>query len=306
MTMSKQSKRNSSQRRVTFTSANKRSLVAGYLSRSYTKIGGFIAFYIRYTCCYNSTLMICGMAIALGWAPTIVDLLYSQLMTRERSCLRIACLGWPDILFTEDELLQILPNRPSSTFVKSNVIRHTGYERRGRETMSAERFFRLLNGRLYAIDAAKHNNKEIICDLNLPGSTDPYSSRFDVVIDNGTLEHCFNIGEAFVNAASLVAMGGIILHSNPFLMPNHGFYCLNPTAYSDFYTSNGFEILHIGLLHSPTASPIASISKNDYTRRFSLGTEACDMVLNAIARRVIPKERFVYPIQTKYKKRFSR
>jgi 2-polyprenyl-3-methyl-5-hydroxy-6-metoxy-1,4-benzoquinol methylase len=78
-------------------------------------------------------------------------------------------------------------------------------------------------------------------DLNYP---EDWPEKYDVVIDGGTAEHCFNVGQVFANILSAVRPdGGIVVHVNPLNMMNHGFWNISPTAYADFrqvveYTKN--------------------------------------------------------------------
>jgi hypothetical protein len=70
-------------------------------------------------------------------------------------------------------------------------------------------------------------------DLNYP---EDWPEKYDVVIDGGTAEHCFNVGQVFANILSAVRPdGGIVVHVNPLNMMNHGFWNISPTAYADFY-----------------------------------------------------------------------
>ena len=62
------------------------------------------------------------------------------------------------------------------------------------------------------------------------------------MIDAGTIEHCFNIAQAILNAAQAVAPGGHVFHAPPMTMLNHGFYNLNPTLFHDFYGQNGWTV----------------------------------------------------------------
>ena len=70
-------------------------------------------------------------------------------------------------------------------------------------------------------DITTERGFEIKTDLNFPLILE---KSYDIVIDIGTLEHCFNIGQALMNMASLVGEKGFILHENPYNWGNHGFY----------------------------------------------------------------------------------
>lgn len=79
-------------------------------------------------------------------------------------------------------------------------------------------------------------------DLNNP-LKNSIKGKFDLVLDSGTSEHCFNIGNVFKMYFDLLKVGGYLDHWSPFLVPNHGFYSLNPTIFYDLERSGMFEII---------------------------------------------------------------
>lgn len=91
------------------------------------------------------------------------------------------------------------------------------------------------------VDVAKLRGMERIVDLNLP-LPDDLARRFDLVVDTGTCEHCFNVGQAFANACEALALDGMLVHAAPLTRMNHGFWSFNPTIYPDFFEDNGFEL----------------------------------------------------------------
>lgn len=91
---------------------------------------------------------------------------------------------------------------------------------------------------LESVDLFAHRGTERIADLSLPQELGSY----DLVIDCGTIEHCANPAQAFINAASAVAVGGRILHHLPLSMINHGYWNLCPVWFTDFYGHNEFVI----------------------------------------------------------------
>jgi len=93
------------------------------------------------------------------------------------------------------------------------------------------------------VDAAKLRGMERIVDLNHPLPAD-LARSFDLVVDTGTCEHCFNVAQAFANACAALAAGGILVHAAPLTRVNHGFWSFNPTIYPDFFEDNGFD-LHV-------------------------------------------------------------
>ena len=93
-------------------------------------------------------------------------------------------------------------------------------------------------------------------DLNYPlpiPTPEPLLEPFGVILDLGTLEHCFNAPQALETMQQLIAPGGFIIHWNPFYMPNHGFYSFNPTFYADWYKSRGFTLKSVSVWGQKTS-----------------------------------------------------
>ena len=144
----------------------------------------------------------------------------------------VLSLGYPDILASREEcedLFAVVLNEtmdvPTMHRVKGPLVETT-------ELMKA------LGSKFECIDVVNWRGFEKILDLNYPHEL----GSFDLVIDPGTTEHCFNIGQAMLNAANAVKVGGRIYHSHPMTMLNHGFYNVCPTMVQDFYTQNGWTI----------------------------------------------------------------
>ena len=200
--------------------------------------------------------------------------------------MRVASLGYPDII-------SVVTDAPLEYRADSEAI----CKRHGlsyRPIPDADSYFAWLGCKLTVYDIVKERGSEIICDLNYPLPPTLKAWNYDIVLDVGTAEHCFNIGQALINMAGMVKMGGYIIHENPFASGNHGFYNLNPTLFADFYTANGFEVLDLRLVdktgESWTVPP---------TRRFqAVGGE---VNVFCLARRTEVKS-FVYPNQSKYAK----
>ena len=143
------------------------------------------------------------------------------------------------------------------------------------------------------VDVVKHRGVERIVDLNETCDLGSY----DLVLDPGTTEHCFNIGTAMMSAANAVAVGGRIMHLVPVSMINHGFWNVCPTTMHDFYTQNGWEIEALEIYARDKAGDkfIGNLRDNP-TGRYSVWKEAGMMCL---ARRM-SEARMKPPIQSKY------
>ena len=207
--------------------------------------------------------------------------------------MRIASLGYPDIIADIADIPGLEYRADSDAICR----RHSLPLHR---IPDAQSYFSLLGCKLDVYDIVQERGCEIEIDLNYPVPMMGWTGRhgiYDVVLDVGTAEHCFNIAQAMMNMALLVKVGGYIIHENPFLMGNHGFYSLNPTFYHDFYESNGFKLMDCKLVTRDGRA--AKISP---TGRFKYEGSECNIF--AMAQRIEIRE-FVYPVQTKYARLIS-
>lgn len=92
-----------------------------------------------------------------------------------------------------------------------------------------------------SMDASSYEGATIIHDLNLP--IENTHQKFDTIFDGGSLEHVFNIPQAFENLSKLCKVGGQILH----LLPannqcGHGFWQMSPELFFSLYSEkNGYK-----------------------------------------------------------------
>jgi hypothetical protein len=118
------------------------------------------------------------------------------------------------------------------------------------EGQFAEPLFALLGAKqVSSIDVSDYEQPTQIHDFNqpLPASL---MKQFSVVFDGGTIEHVFNIPQAFKNCMEMVRIGGHFIQAN---MANnfmgHGFWQFCPELiYRIFSRENGFQIKTV-LLH---------------------------------------------------------
>lgn len=193
---------------------------------------------------------------------------------------RVLSLGYPDIVVPAPEVERLLGIKVTEL---TQFGRWHGVDFPLPETLSV---FRAIGATLQCVDIHPSRGVEQVVDLNLPCELGSY----DVVIDAGTVEHCFNIGQAIMNAAGAVAAGGCILHSPPLSMPNHGFYNLNPTLLHDFYSQNGWEIELLSGVGKAGRFEVPA------TARFAAPAEASLLFLASR-----PELRpLAYPVQSKY------
>ena len=197
---------------------------------------------------------------------------------------RVLSLGYPDILATEAEVEAIFCLKPTQTI--------DSHEQHGikRPLVETTELFGLLGSTLDCVDVTRWRGFEKIRDMNEPQELGEY----DLVIDPGTTEHCFNVGQAIMNGARAVRVGGRIYHSMPMSMLNHGFWNVCPTALWDFYTQNGWKL---ELFEARRGNNAVAIDQHGaHTRDAGVVPEAG---LICIARRLTEMP-LRWPVQQKY------
>src|SRR5262245_45647833 len=96
---------------------------------------------------------------------------------------------------------------------------------------------------LDAIDVSGYEGASVVFDMNRP-APESLHARFTAVIDGGTLEHIFDVPQAFRNVAALLRVGGHFVSvngTNNFM--GHGFYQFSPELFFRVLSpQNGFEL----------------------------------------------------------------
>lgn len=192
----------------------------------------------------------------------------------------VLSLSYPDLVMTIAECEQVTGIKAEKT---NDSNRWHNKEEPLPETLE---IFSKLGMKITCVDIVASRDVETVVDLNYPHDL----GKFDLVLDCGTTEHCFNIGQALMNAANAVKEGGYILHTPPLSMTNHGFYCLQPTLFYDFYTQNGWEVQFIAGELNNKWFEIPAVN------RVKVPAEASLIVL---AKRTNSKP-LIYPMQSKY------
>jgi len=105
-------------------------------------------------------------------------------------------------------------------------------------------FFRILGyAGAESIDCSTSEGAEHIVDLNDTNLDEALVGRFDVIDNNGTLEHIFHVPNCLLNITRMLKIGGHVIHGVP--MNNwvdHGFYQISPTLLFDYYLDNQFIV----------------------------------------------------------------
>jgi hypothetical protein len=198
---------------------------------------------------------------------------------------KVLCLSYPDLVMPPGEVCEVLGIQVDE-YTDHGAWHKVPY--RLAETAAA--FRKAGVEELKFIDINASRGCESIVDLNVDDGL-ILGGWYDLVIDPGTTEHCFNVGVAVRQAASAVAVGGVIVHTPPVSMVNHGFWNFNPTALYDFYSQNGWEILEMLL-----ADGNEGFHKCPRTARFGCPPE---LSIYFAARRLSPAP-LTWPTQSKY------
>lgn len=200
---------------------------------------------------------------------------------------KVLCLGYPDILVQGDpEALGIRQEEGADS-----IRRWHGWN--GPVWDTNETFAH--NGWTPTyIDFRPGPHISKVVDLNnpKPPAFDELLS-YDAIFDPGTLEHIFNIGEAWRWTLNHLRPGGTIIHVSPVNAINHGLWSISPTTYADLY---GDDLLVHELMSGPKAQrQFINIKGEPHQHaRFAAQPELWNIV---VAR---PTKPWAWPIQRKY------
>lgn len=211
--------------------------------------------------------------------------------------IRLLSLGYTDIMVSPAEVAAAFGDDIAAHVqAKSDIDGIARWHTTNAQAIETDSLYRALGFQTDYLDVERVRGGEIIHDLNEP-LPDHMVGAYDVVIDSGTLEHCFNVGQAMKNVASAVRVGGIVNHGNPMVMINHGFYNFSPQFYYEFYIANGFKIIDMFAIQVDGAQ--TSMVRLNGVARYRLKGES-DWTIQVLARKEVSKE-LVWPTQTKYR-----
>jgi len=184
----------------------------------------------------------------MGLSKIHLNLLKQIVDTIDARPIRLAALGYPDLLVSVEQLEDVLGDvkitnpvyRDDSEEISKNH-KIWKYKHGDKKILDTNFALSLFGIKMFVIDISEIRGGEILCDLNHP-IDQKLVEQFHIVLDHGTIEHCFNIAQAMTNLLSFLGVGGYIFHSSPLTMVNHGFYNLNPTFFADFYNDNGHRL----------------------------------------------------------------
>lgn len=160
--------------------------------------------------------------------------------------LEMATMGYPDCLISTDKMITLFgPHTVDGLSYREDsaqIAKWHNLTEQCPQIPETVNLFQKLGVTLTVFDIEEIRGGELICDLNQPIARD-LENRFDIVLDAGTMEHCFNVGQVVTNLLAMTRQDGVILHLNPCYVINHGFFNFSPTFYHDFYADNGHHLM---------------------------------------------------------------
>jgi hypothetical protein len=151
-----------------------------------------------------------------------------------------------------------------------------------------EEFFSLLGAhQIDSVDVSPYEKATILHDMNLPLPIE-LRERFTLVFDGGSIEHVFNIPQAFKNCMDMVRVGGHFTQVNVANnFAGHGFWQFSPELiFRIFSEQNGFRLEAV-LMHevTPGGSWYLVSDPDDVRQRVQLCNDQPTYILT-IARRL--------------------
>jgi hypothetical protein len=161
-----------------------------------------------------------------------------------------------------------------------------------------------------SLDYSTNEGATLVQNLNEPLAPG-LASRFDFIIDGGTLEHCFNVAEYMKSMVNMLKVGGRVIHINPANnFTNHGLYQFQPTFYYSFYGANHFSDMECFYLEIPRGyadddmkAPCRVIPVKNYNNLKFHSEHPCQIFFTA--RKTLASIEVVHPIQEFYYRIFK-
>lgn len=183
----------------------------------------------------------------MGLPKAAVNLLLA-VAAREPFRGSIATLGRQHVYLTETELRSSAAAR-GVPLASASVNLHRDPELRAQGYIADDSLYEMLGfASSCRIDQSDYERADEQLDLNQRETPEHLREAFDVVLDSGTIEHVFEIGQALRHCLAMTRPGGRIIHLTPASNSvNHGLYSVSPTLYEDFYTTSGCELERLWL-----------------------------------------------------------
>ncbi len=164
------------------------------------------------------------------------------------NCLSVIDFGGPQQLDgTTDDWRHVVKSKSDGAEGVGEFVDALGRDGARPGRASLQGFYGTLGVREYAAIDLIDEAAEYRADFNQPYEPE---RQFDMVVNAGTAEHVFNIGEAFRTMHNLLAPGGVALHVLPtYGAYYHGFYNIHSVLFRSLVTSNDYEMLNLSYAH---------------------------------------------------------
>jgi hypothetical protein len=141
-----------------------------------------------------------------------------------------------------------------------------------------------------SIDNSNYENATYVYDMNV-AIPENLHMTYDSVIDCGTLEHVYNIPQAFKNCSSLLKPGGQIIHISPANnYCGHGFWQFSPELFFSLYSEeNGYKDTEVFLADMNVNNKWFQVSKPAKGNRVNITSTS---ELYVMVRSVLGNEKF--------------
>ena len=228
--------------------------------------------------------------------------------SRSTTNIIIGSVGYPDLIIRNDQINLVPCSDLAQSVIKNEkALRWHNLDPSFYSALSIEAFCETSGITFEYLDIMPGTGTQNCfqhIDLNLPIPEHLYC-KYDLLIDSGTAEHCFNIGKVFENYFHMLKPGGILIQYIPFLSPNHGFWSINPTTIYDMARVNPIKLFQMNLnayksyLHYFDCIPIKVEFQK--VKRFNLPVALGESVILAeFCYKKISKSIFKFPVQSKY------
>jgi hypothetical protein len=215
---------------------------------------------------------------------------------------RCLSLSYQDVIATPDELVELLgesvaaalPMRPDSARIAEW---HKAKDLTGDRIPDWHELLRVFNFDPESVDLRPSRGCESFMDLNHQVRPS-YHDRYALVVDN-VVHHCFDPAQALRSIVRMPHVGGYVLHITPLVQVNHGFYCLSPTLFHDFYTRNGYEVLAHRWYDIDSYRRLGPPRDMEAATR-RMRSMSADSVQLFLARRVEARNVVLIPVQDKF------
>jgi hypothetical protein len=223
----------------------------------------------------NSAVMLLSAAKSLG-----VDFTRTAMIGRQSF--------WPD----SDILQQVFAAHAIAEDARAFVRVHD----------YSERFFELFGAQaIESFDVSSYEQATRLHDMNLPIPAE-WRERHSLVFDGGSIEHVFNIPQAFRNCLEMVEVGGHFVQvgvCNNFV--GHGFWQFSPELLFRMLTpANGYEVVAVMLAEVPRGRWYRVMDPAEFGTRVELCNRRPTYILT-IAKRIARTTLFATPpLQSDY------